>query len=349
MTANLMQRADPAGYPAKIRNCDLAANAETNQAVMFADVSDSTRLYETLGDREALRLVGACLNAMRNAAESCGGRVVKTIGDELMCAFAEAGAAASAAAAMQTAVSEQHAPLSIRIGFDCGPVIEERDDLFGDTVNVAARIAALAQPGQILATARALDLLPGYLGTTSRPLSGITVRGKTQELEIGEIVWHYSGELTMVGDWQDSDAAAAPPPSLRLSHTSGELVAVDANETTLGRGADNDIVIVDPKASRNHASIERRRDKFVLIDRSSNGTFVILDDNTEIKLKREEFILSGRGKLGFGRSPLAEGADCVEFTCEQQTPSAAPKRLFSLSVCLFLRGQSVVTEKPKDN
>jgi class 3 adenylate cyclase len=285
---------------------------------MFADVSGSTRLYESLGDREALRLVGACLVAMRAAAEHCGGRVVKTIGDELMCAFPDAPAAAMAAAEMQAAISEQHAPLTIRIGFDCGPVIEEADDLFGDTVNVAARITGLAQPRQILATARALDVLPAYMGTMSRPLTGITVKGKTQELEIAEILWQTGGDLTMMGTSKDTGAKEAPTraQTLRLRHASGERVVTDTAEIRLGRDADSDIVIVDRKASRNHASIERRRDKFVLIDRSSNGTFVILDGTTELKLKREEFILSGRGTIGFGQSPAAADADSVEFFCE---------------------------------
>jgi class 3 adenylate cyclase len=289
-------------------------SGESEQAVLFADVADSTRLYESLGDREALRLVGSCLAAMSTAAERCGGRIVKTIGDELMCAFADAPAAAMAATEMQYAVSEKHASLHIRIGFDCGPVIDEQGDLFGDTVNVASRIVEFAQPGQILASARALDLLPGYLNTTSRPLSGITVKGKTQELGIGEIVWQYSGDLTTIGNWPEDIADSAQ--TLRLRHASGVLVVVDNVEIRLGRGADNDIVILDRKASRNHAAIIRRRDKFVLVDRSSNGTFVTLADGRELKLKREEFIISGSGVLGFGQNPRASGADTVEFFCE---------------------------------
>lgn len=295
----------------------LAPNTESTLAVMFADVSESTRLYASLGDREALRLVGACLTAMREAAEHCGGRVVKTIGDELMCAFAGAAEAATAAAEMQVAVSERHEPLSIRIGFDCGPVIEEAGDLYGDTVNVASRMTELAQPGQILATARALDLLPDYLGTTSRPLTGVTVKGKNQELEIGEIVWHYSGDLTTIGGQDDdTEQSTTAQPKLRLVHASGEVEVNGDTEVTLGRNAECNIRIADRKASRMHATIERRRDKFVLIDRSSNGTFVVLEDNREFKLKREEFTLSGGGMLGFGQNPRAPGADVVTFVCE---------------------------------
>src|SRR5271170_5137233 len=121
MTADFMKPAEASA--AATRRPGLTSSTESTQAVMFADVSGSTRLYESLGDREALRLVGACLVAMRAATEHCGGRVVKTIGDELMCAFPDAAGAAMAAAEMQAAIGEQHAPLTIRIGFDCGPVI----------------------------------------------------------------------------------------------------------------------------------------------------------------------------------------------------------------------------------
>jgi adenylate cyclase len=316
MTADFMKPAEASA--AATRGPGLTSSTESSQAVMFADVSDSTRLYESLGDREALRMVGACLAAMRRVVEQCDGRVVKTIGDELMCAFDDAGAAASAAVEMQTVVSDEHEPLSIRLGFDYGPVIEENGDLYGDTVNVASRMSQLAQPGQILVTARALEVLPNYVAGTPRPLTGVMVKGKNQDFAVGEIVWRYRDDMTMVGaeETDPADETEERLPILRLRHASGELIVADDSEIKLGRAADSNILIVDPKASRNHAAIVRRRDKFVLIDRSSNGTFVSVEGNTEIRLKREELILSGSGVLGFGQSPHAPGADTVIFTCE---------------------------------
>ena len=295
----------------------LPSTSNTTQAVMFADVSDSVRLYEKEGDAEALRLIGACLATMREVAENNDGRVVKTIGDELMLAFDDIGSAATAAIEMQTVISEEHDPLSIRIGFDFGPVIAEGNDLYGDTVNVASRMEQLAQPGQILATARALKLLPSYIEGKPRLLSGLSVKGKTQELEIGEIVWRYLDNLTTVGGSMDDEAEDTRPlPKLRLKHASGELVVEHEAEVRLGRAPDANVVITDPKASRDHAAIVRRRDKYVLIDRSSNGTFVYIEGRSEIRLKREEYILSGSGTLGFGQSPRAKGADTVIFICD---------------------------------
>jgi adenylate cyclase len=318
LTADLIQgKRAPNSVPAP-RKTALASNIESTQAVLFADVADSTRLYASLGDREALRQIGACLATMRAVVEQCGGRVVKTIGDELMCAFADAGSAGTAAVELQTITSERHEALAIRVGFDCGPVISEGGDLYGDTVNVASRMAQLAQPGQILATARALDALPNYVPGTPRPLSGVTVKGKTQDLAVGEIVWCYRDDMTMVGA-EDTDPLEETPehmPVLHLSHASGDLILADDAEFRLGRARDSNIVIIDTKASRNHAVIVRRRDKFVLVDGSSNGTFVAVEGNAVIRLKREELILSGTGVLGFGQSPNAPGADTVTFLCE---------------------------------
>ena len=76
-------------------------------------------------------------------------------------------------------------------------------------------------------------------------------------------------------------------------------IVLDENATTitLGRDAQNDIVIADRKASRLHARVERRRDKFVIVDQSSNGTFVTVDGEPEIMLRREELMLRGRGRV----------------------------------------------------
>jgi adenylate cyclase len=99
----------------------------------------------------------------------------------------------------------------------------------------------------------------------------------------------------------------------------------------LGRGDDNDIVVVSLFASRLHARIEARDGKFVLADLSSNGTFVLPDapsgagsdtpsedQQTEIRLREEEFVLTGRGWLGMGRSATKHGDHSVRFTVQAE-------------------------------
>ena len=101
---------------------------DTELAVLFADVSGSTRLYEKLGNAQALVAVGRCLDLVRAVCEGRGGRVVKTIGDEAMTVFRSVDDTAEAAAEVQAKLAEL-APvggtrLAMRIGFHFGPAIE---------------------------------------------------------------------------------------------------------------------------------------------------------------------------------------------------------------------------------
>ena len=74
-----------------------------------------------------------------------------------------------------------------------------------------------------------------------------------------------------------------------------------------------DLVIADPKASRNHARIEKRRDKFFLADQSTNGTFVTFTGEAELSLRREETMLRGTGRITFGHSAGESSEETVEF------------------------------------
>ena len=112
--------------------------------VLFADVSGSTKLYESEGDKAATEAIARCVDQLRKTVESSGGRVVKTIGDEVMAVFPTPDAAAFAASNMQYAIDALPlvgaTKLGVRIGFHCGPVIQSDNDIFGDTVNLAARL-----------------------------------------------------------------------------------------------------------------------------------------------------------------------------------------------------------------
>jgi adenylate cyclase len=138
------------------------------------------------------------------------------------------------------------------------------------------------------------------------------VRGKQNEIHAFELIWQESEEeLTTMSTRPDRK-----PVGLKLTHGAHEL-DLDQNSPpiTLGRDAQSDVVIMDRKASRLHARIERRRDKFVLVDVSSNGTFCTVNDEPEIMLRREELVLRGSGRLSFGHSVEDDAAEAVEYTC----------------------------------
>src|SRR5215510_8309023 len=115
--------------------------------VLFADITDSTSLYQKLGDAAARNVINDCLTLVASVLPRYNGRVVKTMGDELMCIFPSADLALLAASEMQSLVSTtkpaDHAVV-LHIGLQHGPVLVEEDDVFGDTVNAAAYLTAVA-------------------------------------------------------------------------------------------------------------------------------------------------------------------------------------------------------------
>ena len=288
------------------------------QGVLFADISGSTKLYDMLGDAQAKRLIDECLDLMREATARYGGRVVKTIGDEVMCVLPDADSACLAATDMQLKISAL--PLAsgmqraIRVGFHVGPVIEEQGDVFGDTVNLAARMAGLAKGGQIMSTRATVDLLSPLLRSGTRPIAVLSVKGKVDDVPVCEILWQPSEELTMA---TTSAFAASGQLELQLRHAGKTHRLVKANAGVfLGRDVSCDVLVADRMASRVHARIELRRDKFYLIDQSTNGTFVRVNGEPEIVLRREEVMLRASGQIALGHSVTDEGAELVVFTVE---------------------------------
>jgi class 3 adenylate cyclase len=274
-----------------------------NLAVLFADISGSAKLYENLGDSEALATVERCLAIIKQVCVEGGGRVVKTIGDEVMAVFPGADGAARAATDMQARISAQKTshgtPLAIHVGFHFGPVLEDGSDVFGDTVTVAARLSNLARGGQVFTSKETVAELPAALRARTRDHQTQSVKGKQQDIGLFELVWQETeDELTAL-----STRVELRPAFLKLKHGDQELELSDTKASlSIGRDPQNDLVIGDRKASRMHARIERRRDKFVIIDHSSNGTYVTMENEPEIALRREELVLRGRGRVSFGHA-----------------------------------------------
>lgn len=289
-------------------------SSDHDLAVLFADIAGSTSLYERIGNAAAFDAISRCLTMAATTAKGRGGRLVKTIGDEALLVFATADDAVEAAGEIQRRMAESNGGnelhLGFRIGLHCGPAIESSGDVFGDAVNVAARMVALAKRGQVILSQATMGRLSPVLAARVRELDLLTVKGKEQDIGICELVW------------QDSTAdltAMAVRPVLRASRllvTQGTRtieLAAGAAALAFGRDAQNDVVVGDPLASRLHARIERRRDKFVLIDHSTNGTFCTVHGENEIELRREEFTLRGRGRISFGHAFAEDPSEAVEF------------------------------------
>ena len=286
-------------------------------AVLFADVSGSTRLYDTVGDTLAIAAVGECVEIFRSSTHATGGRVVKTIGDEVMSAFATADDAAEAALQIQQSVDAldpvSGSKLGVRIGFHYGPAVERGDDLFGDTVNLASRLAGVASRGQIILSLDTTQRLGDALRAACRPLYSIPLKGKSDEVPICELTWREGDDATTM---MPTLRASHGRTVLRLQYRNLEIVLDDArNSITLGRDESSDLVVPERMASREHGHIEQRSGKFVLVDHSANGTYVTVQGDRELVLRREECVLHGRGVIALGQ-PRAKATELVEFVCD---------------------------------
>jgi adenylate cyclase len=286
-------------------------------AVLFVDISGSTRLYEVLGDERALARVGNSLSLISRVCADCGGKVIRTTGDGALCMFETPEAALRASCLMQEKTDQQQAAgepcLGIHIGCHFGPVLESGGDLYGDTVNLAARVAGLAKAGQIITTADTIDRLSPALGGQARKLDRVPVKGKQQAVTIFEFIWQDSDDLTAYGSHTDYGRAAR----IVLRYEGREWRFEGPGELSFGRDGACDVIVGDRKASRRHARIERRRDKFVLADHSSNGTWVrIAGESESIVLRREELMLRSSGLIGLGHNPTDGQGAPVEFACQ---------------------------------
>ena len=194
-------------------------------AVLFADLAGSTKLYETLGDTFAKIVVDECLDAMRAVTARHSGRVIKSIGDELMCVFPDADQGSMAASEMQLAIAAlppvPGVRRSIRVGFHAGPLLEADGDVFGDTVNTAARMTGLAKGDQIITTLTTVVRMSPLLRASTRLIAALAIRGKEEDVEVCEVLWQATDELTMAASALVQPAASQ---SLHLLHGNHRLL-----------------------------------------------------------------------------------------------------------------------------
>jgi len=294
------------------------AEEQVQAAVLFADVSGSTKLYETAGDQAAKAAIDQCIVIMREQTLAAKGQVIKTIGDEIMSTFPSADAAADAAIEIQSAILELkpvgNTKIGVRIGFNFGPIVLADGDVFGDAVNVASRLSHVAVKGQIITSRDTVMLMSPMLKSSTRRITAIQIKGKAVEVEVYELMWQQSEDATTM-----AAARSVYKPkktSLRLVLQGAvHLLSDERTAVSMGRDPTADVVIKDHMASRSHGKIERRLDKFVLADHSANGTFVMVDGDKEVVLRREEFTLRGKGWIAFGQSKTT-ATDILEYYCE---------------------------------
>ena len=189
-------------------------------AILFADVVGSSRLMGRDESGTVARLLEHLNRRLVPAAERCGGRVIRLTGDGGLVEFGSAVDALRAAIEFQQAMIEanRHRPeeeaIVFRVGLHLGDVIVEGDDIYGDDVNVAARLEAQAPPGGIVVSRAVREAVQGRLKATLHALGELTLKNIERPIRAFRVVW--SAE-----DWPATEVVSAPdsgaPTSLQAA------------------------------------------------------------------------------------------------------------------------------------
>jgi adenylate cyclase len=320
-TLKLVQSHGECDNPQSNSEHDAMRDKQRRMIAMFADVSDSARLFERLGDTEASYAVERCLKRMERAIAGYGGRTIKVSGDGLLAVFESAERSCQAAIDMQARVSKlppvSGLKLTIRIGLHIGTTLLD-DSLADSTVETAGLIASKARIDQILASSLLIDELPRQtlILTRAMPDLGSTDEGETS-FGLAEVDWaNHDDQQRRYGVTFDATPSQFLAEVSRLCiRYRGNAFLLDEKTPflTLGRDPSSKLLIVDRKASRAHGRIERRNNRYFYVDSSTNGTYITSGDQGELLIRRKEIELVGSGLIAFGTSTNDPKADFAEF------------------------------------
>lgn len=283
------------------------------QAIMFADVSGSSALYKRVGNEEAKAIIDQAIHFMTALTIVHEGTVVKTLGDEVMARFDHSTQACETAVAIQQRCLKESdlLGLSVRIGIAYGPILLDNNDVFGDTVNDAACVARIARARQVLLSQSAVDDLDKDMLRDCQMFDRINIKGDTQKTLIYRLRWETQRQdrATQLMPLQDvTQFVEKFQLVLRIGTREIQLLP-EQTPFSIGRDPDKTHLHINHElASRDHCHIEFRRGKYVLVDHSTNGTYVSSADQPHIYLRREELPLQGSGEIGLGQ-PTAKAGD----------------------------------------
>lgn len=296
---------------------------EVEVAVMLADISGSTALYESVGNVEALNRVSECLGLLRDVIERNGGQFISSKGDDILCIFDSAEATLDVG--MQMFDETQDNGLSLHAGVDFGKVIRTRNDVFGDSVNMAARLASVANSGEVLCSQDLYDQLGGKYRAMLRFFGPRHFKGKTAVSNIYLFSDAVPGQATEITFHEEeererADAARLTNDGVRaaLRFAYQTFIASAEKPILMGRSPECDLVVPLPWVSRKHATIEVRGEQVYLTDSSTSGTYVALAGQVPFVVRRESHLLHTSCTLSLARSHLDSGAQIV--SCELLLP-----------------------------
>lgn len=267
---------------------------------IIADISDSTPFYEAMGDNQAQKLIQFEIDRLREAAISLGGIPVGQKGDDVLCYFLDQDAAVKSALEM---INKPHGTLlSVHAGVHHGPVVFAENGIFGETVNLTARLAAAANPSEACVSESVVSHLSPDIKQLLTPIGPLHLKGVSDPVRVYSMRPSTDGLSTVLHtptliDRGLSQGDQSSSFALILYHEDRSWRCREGDEIKIGRSKQCDVVVPQPWVSRLHAVLNMKNGKLMLTDRSSSGTYVKFENEREIQLKREAVMLAGGGLI----------------------------------------------------
>jgi len=295
--------------------------------ILFANISKSTHLYDRMGDATATNLIKSCLSLMQKITQEQMGDVISTFGDKINCLFWDATSAVLAAKSMNEAVeafimdqTDSRISINLHIGIHSGTVQKEENKIFGDTVNTVAIVNKTAKPREILISEQVFNGLDDELKPSAQHTTTIRLKGNSSPLKLYEYIWEDIETTVAIGGSQLQQLRNGRDCYLELrAHDKTFEISPSSPHLTLGRQSQNDLVLDEKSASRFHASIELKNDKFVLNDHSTNGTFVYPQEGKPYCIKQTKAYLEGAGALCFGEDRGMDSPNAIHYRVKKTT------------------------------
>ncbi len=290
--------------------------------ILLADISGSTPFYEAVGNAEAQRLISLELERLQAAIGNEDGVVVRKKGDDVLGYFDDSGQALRALRAILSATTDP--ALAVHAGLHYGQIVLADGDIFGQAVNLTARLAALANDGEALLSRSLFDLLSGSEAAELRSLGQIRLKGVGEPIDVFSFLADDSSSQTRMASpakrtgGRASSASTVSNVAVVLTHDRESRTCREAESVLIGRSTECSIVLPHPWISRKHAVVRVLDGKFILEDRSASGTYVSMDGGHEFLLRRESVVLTGSGTISPAVRLAQPEADPISFETIQR-------------------------------
>ena len=281
-------------------------------AVLLADLTGSTPLYERLGNERAAQIVAACRDEMRAVAERENGEFIHYRGDDVLCVFEDC--ASALRAAKEIVVLGGADRPGVHAGLTWGQIIMGRNEVFGDAVNLAARLGSLSNPGEVLVSGDFAEGLPEPVQRTLRPMDQVALKGKALPVDVYAALGF---ELEMQTTQAPGAGMTVVETRVALQVAGEEHQLGEGEGLVIGRGLDCSVVLGAPHISRRHAAITVRQGLAEFTDYSSTGSYLKFGEAEPFYVRRKPVVLSGRGAISLGVDMGEAREEMIWFSVDQ--------------------------------